>query len=394
MIDQALAVADAILKHTHKKNLKPIASPVKGFHLTVVAHPTGEIDMQHDLRMAKAALLYADSVTLCSPTASMLLHLCELESFTLAQKLDFIDEVGPTLASSDCKWSGLHKLKNFLSKVSGTPTERHFRRQALRGVNEQWVEIRRKIDSMAEESGLSELKEAIESGSLSLSWFSDLRSRERVVREFVDTAFDAVGSSNTHPLLDVLSGNIVKLGLQEGSLGIGSASKIRVRNSALASNLLRRLPAFDDVSMGDLLEVRHELCAPLVRFRAALMDYCSSIESLPWEAGFDVEIDTLYHQRVAPAVMEIEEAMKSHGFVKKLLQRIAAKPLVVGGSVIGMALTQSAQWSSVLQVVTAGTVAASVIYDAWSDVSKDKKETSQKQLFFYYAAGKQMAALA
>jgi hypothetical protein len=44
-------------------------------HIIIGAAPTGAVSLQHDLRMTKAALLYADRTKLCSPTSSMTLQM-------------------------------------------------------------------------------------------------------------------------------------------------------------------------------------------------------------------------------------------------------------------------------------------------------------------------------
>ena len=54
-----------------------------GFHISIGTGPSdtslGKVTLEHDLRLVKAALLYADRVTLYSPAASFLLALQNLK---------------------------------------------------------------------------------------------------------------------------------------------------------------------------------------------------------------------------------------------------------------------------------------------------------------------------
>ena len=50
------------------------------FHITVATAPiAGPMDLVHDLRLVKAALLYGDRVTLCSPMASLAMDLAGMK---------------------------------------------------------------------------------------------------------------------------------------------------------------------------------------------------------------------------------------------------------------------------------------------------------------------------
>ncbi len=65
--------------------------------MTIAAAPSGGIDLQHELRLVKCGLLYADRVTLCSPKASMLFAVHGLKGFKIAQQVEFVTAIGPVL---------------------------------------------------------------------------------------------------------------------------------------------------------------------------------------------------------------------------------------------------------------------------------------------------------
>jgi hypothetical protein len=64
------------------------------FHITIVAAPltaAGQVSLEHDLDMIKAALLYADRVKLCSPASSMMLQVLAIGQLKQKQQLELLE---------------------------------------------------------------------------------------------------------------------------------------------------------------------------------------------------------------------------------------------------------------------------------------------------------------
>ena len=59
----------------------------RNFHITIGAYPSGEISLESELPLVKAALLYADRVKLFSPKASMVEMISKLGEITHEQQL-------------------------------------------------------------------------------------------------------------------------------------------------------------------------------------------------------------------------------------------------------------------------------------------------------------------
>jgi hypothetical protein len=65
-------------------------------HITIGAAPSGQLSLENEIRLVKPALLYADHVTLYSPTTSMLAMTAAFGELSEDQKLEFLRQVAPT----------------------------------------------------------------------------------------------------------------------------------------------------------------------------------------------------------------------------------------------------------------------------------------------------------
>jgi hypothetical protein len=76
----------------------------KDLHITIGVYPADEIDLQQDIKLIKAALLYADKVTIYSPTISSIQIAMQLGNLSELEQLHFLEMVVPYLtARSDSK---------------------------------------------------------------------------------------------------------------------------------------------------------------------------------------------------------------------------------------------------------------------------------------------------
>ncbi len=104
----------------------------------------------------------------------------------------------------------------------------------------------------------------------------ELRSEEyweAVTAETFGMLSDAVAGGRTHPMLDDKAGELVRLGVEAGAITVSETGRARSRHGGLASDLLRRLPLFDDASVSEVLDVRRALEAPLAKFRSEVGKY-------------------------------------------------------------------------------------------------------------------------
>jgi hypothetical protein len=86
----------------------------------------------------------------------------------------------------------------------------------------------------------------------------------------------------------------------------------RAAQAMTASSLMGRLPTFPAATVDEVLDIRTTLERPLVRFRGTMAKAVGSFQSEPWETDFDDEIHDYWISEVAPALADIEEAVREN----------------------------------------------------------------------------------
>ncbi len=71
-------------------------------HITIAAAPTatrGELGLDEEIRLVKPALLYADTVSLCSPAVSMLSMVAGIAGLSEADRLTLVESFAAAVGS-------------------------------------------------------------------------------------------------------------------------------------------------------------------------------------------------------------------------------------------------------------------------------------------------------
>ncbi len=281
----------------------------------------------------KAALLYGDQAALCSPTCTMLLSVVMLGSAAAqaspAEQIRVFRQVFASMIDE--------KLSQALDTFDTFDTFDTLRAKKFRGSRENiellrlekhiaktWEETRDRLYQMAEGSGLAELLEAREAGLLELYSANDFQVGaadsvlDSVLHDFLSRINAAVSGTKSYALLDAEAGNLIRGQIAEGQLTVSDAHLSRGRHMALAGDILSRLPHFCGATLAEIIDIRRELEKPLKRFRRAMLDYSDRISCAPWEEAFNAETDRVFIREIEPAVLELEEAVKSKPHLQAL----------------------------------------------------------------------------
>ncbi len=219
-----------------------------------------------------------------------------------------------------------------------------------------------------------------------------VRIRKESAPDFLDSVGAAVISGDTFPLFDDGTGNLVQAAIREGQLAVGPPASLRGKVVGLASDMLGRLPLFDSVSMKELLEIRHELEPHLLRFRSAVMSYARAIETAQWDPGFKEEAELVFREKVAPAILDIEDAVKSNALIRALLSRSTRTLMVGTTSGLGLLLSGVAELSDIAATALGfGIGTAAVGGQAISEWRDKHRAIERNQLYFYFRAREEMA---
>jgi hypothetical protein len=364
-------------------------------HFTVGTSPSSEINLENEFQVLKAALLYADKVKLCSLTTSMMLMIMAIGNLSQKQQIDFLVSLAPLLSKTPEETSerlrALLTLKHITEKKRPNKQELLLRAKFQPVLARSWNEVRDKIHEMLLTAGMDRLIAVIQSGLLEVHAFgsSGEWDNDKIIKEFVGVLQQTISDGSTYPLFDAQAGDLIRLGLEAGKFAVSESGVARGKHSGLAANLLERLPLFEEASVDEILDIRRELEAHLVRFRSAIIKFSEDIKTASWDADFAFEADQVFQRDVEPAILEIEEAVRSNSYLATLTRKFADKPLVIpSGSALAMLMSQlSAVPEVVTQALGVGAAAGLVGYDAYKEWQKQKQATERNQLYFYYKAG-------
>ncbi|MEM0963928.1 MAG: hypothetical protein AAGK21_15480 [Bacteroidota bacterium] len=362
-------------------------------HLTVgIGPPRSALpaDLDVGIPLVKAALLYGDRVTLCSPAASVLVRLRDHDPPDAARRLDVLAGLADDLGLGDAP----RRLADAvgLRRVDPVAVERT--------VASWWDRYRRALAEAVAASGLPELAPAVSSGRLAIETLgigvvarpSDFA--EAAAATYAATVSDAVARGDTTPLLDGPTADVLRDEIASGRLSVSGPRQANARSGGLGASVLQRLPLFDRATVAEVLDIRSDLDAPLARFRAAIDGFSDEVAAAAWDADFQVEAARVYRQRVVPAVEDIETVVASVGYLRELVSRYAERPaqfVPVAVPALTVALTSAGALS---QVVAASLVGGSLLANGvaagwtWRDA---RREVEARRLFFVYATRRQLA---
>ncbi len=347
-------------------------------------------DLAVGLPLVKAALLYGDRVTLCSPAASLLARLRDHAPTALGDRLDVLAGLADDL--------GLGDGPARLSAVSGSS---HVDPVAVRAtVDGWWRRYRRLLAEAVVESGLDALAPAVAAGRLTIETLgvgavarpSDFA--EAAAETYAAVVAEAVARGHTTPILDGPTADGLRDAVAEGRVGVSEPRVQRARNGGLAGHVLQTLPLFDRATVAEVLDIRSDLDAALARFRAAVDEFADEVAAAAWDPDFAVEADRVYRRRVAPAVAEIEDAVSSVGYLRELVTRYAERPSqFIGLAVPALSVALAAPdvlAQSVAASLSGLSLAANAAQAGWV-VADGRREVRSRRLFFVYAVSRRFA---
>ena len=356
--------------------------------------PGAPTEFSADVRLVKAALLYGDGVTLCSPAAALVSRLLRLESAepdtagqlvvleALAGDLDLGD--GPRL---------LAEAYAALNPRPGEPWAAAARRAWIEQVAaDQWEDVRLGLRADLARGGHGELLAAVEAGwlgvdGLTLDAVADPSDFAPVAADaYAERVLDAVVGGLAVPMFDASTADL----LRQRAAGVAEPQAGWARQGGLAADWLPRLPLFDLATVAETLEVRRDLGPHLARFRAAVIEFGDAAGSAVWDADFPLDAERVFRRDVAPAVQDIEDAVVSVGFLRELTSRYADGPqrfLPLAAPALTLGLAAPA---GLLDVVAGALAASSLganVAQAWHTSQERRRDAEAHRLYFYYEAG-------
>jgi hypothetical protein len=358
-------------------------------HITIVAGSItrhGAIDLSQETRLVKAALLYADRVTLANPTMMIIASMAGIIPGNLEHRraavLGMMD-VLPDGAATRAVYEELRRKRR--KSVREMLVLRGLVERLDRGAEQAVAQV----ESMLEEAGAGELDLALRAGVLDLNHLGLNESDAglaRVTLWLADLVVEIVApTSPRYPMFDDAPAGLLAAMIREGrapGARLGDATK-----PALASRLVGRLDAFPDAPMSAILEAREKLAAPLIHFRRAIATMQVELESIPLDEDFEGGVRNTYENRVAPALEELEDVARQLRTAPLLGRELLAGTARTGDEAAISFITATVAELPGLAALALGIgldVGASSVYKRRSEL---KERQMENRLLFLYEAG-------
>jgi hypothetical protein len=365
-------------------------------HITVAAiTDMHELDLRHETELVKAALLYADRVTLASPKVAFMASLASITTLDDRQRIKAMAELGGLMHDGQEGAQLYAELSRRRRRLS--PRERTMLARFEHHLHASSQGLIDKVEELLDQAGAGELAQALEAGVVDLDGLGideadETNFTDTIIGRLADVLADSVSSTaHTCPLFDNDAGDLMRAMVAEGK--VADVHAARSNEVAAAGQLIAGLDAFPRAAMNDLLDVRCKLELPLVRFRAALATATAQFESAAWEEGFEREVEDLYRQQVAPALLDVQEALEEIGALPTLLRLTSNERVVAVTAGLGLAAAAAVGYAD-LPAVVYGTSGAPLFAAGASEAlhRRDaKRSTAQNSFYFLYAAEHRLA---
>lgn len=271
----------------------------------------GNVTLAGDIRLVKAALLYADAVELVSPAAVMIGGVAALGDVGPAGIAEMIPELSDDTLRAQGQdperlRAGLeltHLSRRDLRERFGADAARNFRQQYNAMIEEQRPGLDDIVANIHSASGAEELEQALERGILTLS--APGPSAAIDMDEYAETLKRLVRSSDSHLLFDEQISSLVTAMIREGAVEPHRLTMTRAGRVVTGAGMVERLPAFPDTTMAAVLEARDQLAEPLGNYRTATVELASKLAAGPFDDDVQPELDDLWRNSVEPAVAKI-----------------------------------------------------------------------------------------
>jgi hypothetical protein len=281
-------------------------------HITIVAGSIGRhgaLDLSQETRLVKAALLYADRVTLANPKMMIIASMAGIIPGNLEHRRAAVLGMMNVLPEGEATRAVYEELRHKRRKsVREMLVLRGLVERLDRGAEQAVAQV----ESMLEEAGAGELDEALRAGVVDLNHLGLNESDPglaRVTLWLADLIVEMVAlSSPRYPMFDDAPDGLLATMIREGRAP--GARLAGAAQPALASRLIGRLDAFPDAPMSAVLEARRTLDAPLVRLRLAIAKMQAELETIPLDEDFDRAVRDTYEKRIVPALEELQDVAR------------------------------------------------------------------------------------
>lgn len=348
----------------------------------------------------RSALLYADSVELLSPVASLIASIAMMNQAGAEGYLAMLASLDNDLLTQLGLEMDPVEFKDFHSKYQAfagmsraerrrAPELEATRREVLRSFDASMGGLggaRDQVTNLVVQSGAPELAEAVASGALTINWdfMPADGDTDTLVDNYANHLQTLLASPDVHLLLDDSTGRMAAAMIREGMVSPPDLTMSRATRSQVGTGLVARLPAFPNASVASILEARSELSEPLARYRAGVTGVGARIRSATFEPGVDAEVTDIWRDEVQPAVRQLERDLSRTRLVRETTRNTVgnAMPLLGGGSLFVGMQTYTNLHSLAAACVAATPIVGPAVVAALRESEHRRRNARQHELFY------------
>ena len=378
----------------------------------------GDNVLEHDVELAKSAVLYADEVEMVGLHVALLEKLRQvtkgdlgmfglmlaLDDEALAYVMDYGGrELSPKFRESMQQFAN-PKFRKLAESATGPEAQGFL--EAIAGLDEINEGARPYVANILEEAGAAELAKAIDARVIRVADLdvdvsgmfrtrgSRSRDNDREVDSWIAALLDRLRDRSTRLLFDDASAELVLDLIADGRVQATEPNLRLARQAALGAGLIARLPAFPQAPMDELLGLRKDLAEPLIRYRGAVVGYS---KQMPDVLGRDLEFEVsqLWEEQVAPAVKEVEQRLVDHAWVRELWRSSNAKDLMkfvyASTASVGAAAITDVQAFLIGTAAASAHLAIPAAVDAARRRGQELRDVRGHELYFLFETNRRLA---
>ena len=390
------------------------ARQASALRVTVVSHPDIDEDSRrsssNEVALVRAAVLYADTVELSSQNHYWrdLMDIITTKSYLVA---DFIVDPSSRVVEDYIAGELIgERYDNFRASIDEAMAKHQIPvgltaaelRSALRQAHKlDRVESEAERKSRAAENGLADIRileakgllKIIESGlnwgtghpglafnpvAWQVGWWEELQSR--------------IEDGSTRLLFDQKSQSAVRAALDSNIIKPSTLFEEHSNTTLIGAGLIARLPAFPEVPLDELLDLRADLSDPLMQYRVAA-NRMSKASGLTIGPDSRARLDDLWINEVEPAIRTIKDQMHDHGLPRELARSFGQdiQTYLTEATTLGLGfgtLTDIAGWANA--IVAVGAPGAHATFKSWQASGEGKAAARRSDLFYLYEARRRL----
>lgn len=368
----------------------------KNLDIVIGLGPNSSVSIDEELEYIKIALLYGDNITLVSPKSLLFLCVSSVLGMNERQTYRYFIDMIKSIETNEYK---KEQYELIFQQYSTIKSKKHKNTQELllirkieRELNVSIEEYKHKILEMFGEKNIVQFISAINTNRLVIDTLNIEENSEffndELINEFFKKVSDSVVSGDKYPIYNKATIDLLKSAINEGKIEVPKYINDNMKNANIASDLILRLPVFENASVDEIIDIRKELDKYVNNFRGAIVDYSEKIKSEPWTKDFESDIYNLFLREVNPQVMAIDEEVKANKILYKIIEKNLKNPISTGIPILGAMVTPISNFVNLSTAsILSGISLAGTSLLAYKEWKERLSQIQQNQLFFYYKSG-------